>query len=87
MYNQHEFLDASGNLDHEAVRAHFLRAGKLDGLFKGDTVYIDAGQRWELVRLVRRLPGDVWTAKYLERSNSEPKTIVMCSNFGGRYYL
>jgi hypothetical protein len=87
MYNQSEFLDASGLLNHEAVRAHFLRVGKLEGLKRGDTVYIDGGPRWELARLVRRLPGDVWIAKYLERPSSEPKTIVMCSNYGGRYYL
>lgn len=83
MYNQSEFLDASGNLNHEKVRAHFLRTGQLDGLRKGMSVYVDTGSRWERVRLVRRLPGDVWIAKYMERGLGAPKTIVMVSNFGG----
>lgn len=87
MYNESDYLDASGNLNHEAVRAHFLRAGKLEGLIKGMSVYVDTGDRWELVRLVRRCPGDVWIAKYLQRPNPEPKTIVMVSNFGGVYAL
>lgn len=83
MYNQSEFLDASGNLNHEAVRAHFLRTGKLDCLKKGMSVYVDCGPKWERVRLIRRLPGDVWTAQYMERGLGAPKTIVMVSNFGG----
>jgi len=83
MYNQSEFLDAFGNLNHEAVRAHFLRTGKLDGLRKGMCVYIDGGARWERARLIRRLPGDVWTAAPMERGLGAPKTIVMASNFGG----
>ena len=83
MYDQSDFLDALGNLNHEAVRAHFLRTGKLDGLKKGMCVYVNDGPRWERVRLIRRLPGDVWTAQYMERGLGAPKTIVMVSTFGG----
>jgi len=85
MYNQSEFMDASGNLNHEAVRAHFLRTGKLEGLDIGNYVYIDTGKRWELVRLIRRIPGDVWLAKYVLRASSAPKIIVSVANFGGVY--
>lgn len=81
--NKSEFFDASGNLDREAVRAHFLRVGKLEGLKKGMCVYVDCGGRWERARLIRRLSGDVWTAQYMERGLGAPKTVVMVSNFGG----
>jgi hypothetical protein len=83
MYNQSEFLDASGNLDREAVRAHFLRTGKLDGLVKGKVVYIDFFGRWEKVKLIRRLPGDVWLAKCLFDAGFFNKTTVSVVNFGG----
>jgi hypothetical protein len=83
MYNQSEFLDASGNLNHEAVRAHFLRTGKLEGLKKDMCVYVSDGPRWERVRLRRRLPGDVWLAQYLERGLGARKTVVAIANFGG----
>jgi hypothetical protein len=84
MHNQSEFLDASGNLNHEAVRAHFLRTGKLDGLVKGDTVYIDFFGRWERVRLIRMLPGGVWLAKCLFDAGFFTKTTVSVVNFGGK---
>jgi hypothetical protein len=84
MYNQSEFLDAFGNLNHEAVRAHFLRVGKLDGLVKGDEVYIDFFGNWERVKLMRRLPGDVWLAKCLFNAGFISKTTVSVVNFGGK---
>ena len=84
MYNQSEFLDASGNLNREAVRAHSLRVGKLEGLKKGDEVYIEFFGRWERVRLIRRLPGDVWLAKCLFDAGFFEKTTVSVANFGGR---
>ena len=83
MHNELAFFDASGNLNHEAVRAHFLRTGKLEGLSKGMCVYVSEGPRWERVRLRRRLPGDVWLAQYMERGLGAGKTIVAVANFGG----
>ena len=84
MYSQSEFLDASGNLEHEAVRAYFLSRGKLEGLFKGDTVYIDFYGRWEKVRLIRRTAGDVWLAKCLFYHPFCHKVMVSVTNFGGK---
>jgi hypothetical protein len=84
MYNQNEFLDASGNLSHEAVRAHFLRTGKLDGLVKGEEVYIDFECRWMRVRLIRRCPGDIWIAKPVIPLPMGNKVTVSVVNFGGK---
>lgn len=84
MDNRSEFLDASGNLNHEAVRAHFLRTGKLDGLSKGDVVYVDWYGRWELVRLIRKIPGDCWMAQLLFYHPFCTKTTVSVANFGGK---
>jgi len=84
MYNQSEFLNASGLLNHEAVRAHFLRTGKLDGLKKGDVVYVEFFGRWQRVRLIRRLPGDVWYGKCLFDAGFFDKTTVSVTNFGGK---
>jgi hypothetical protein len=84
MYDQVDFLDASGNLNHEAVRAHFLRVGKLSGLVKGEVVYIDFYGRWEKVKLVRRIPGDCWIARLLFHHPFCTKTTVTVGNFGGK---
>lgn len=83
MYNQSEFLDASGNLNHEAVRTHFKRLGKLDGLKKGDVVYVDEYGRWEAARLVRRIPGDCWLAKRTGGPMESATAVVTSGNFGG----
>ena len=83
MYNQSEFLDASGNLNHEAVRAHFLRTGKLDGLKKGDVVYVDFDGGWRICVLRRRLPGDVWLAELGRRHPLVNKVVVTVETFGG----
>jgi hypothetical protein len=83
MYNQKEFLDASGNLDYEAVRAHFLRTGKLDRLEKGQTVWIDHNGMWVTGRLIRRIPGDCWIAKLDCPGLWYSKITVMVKNFGG----
>ena len=84
MYNQSEFLDASGNLNREAVRAHFLRTGKLDGLKKGDRVWIDDMGRWTTARCIRRIPGDCWLVKLDVQMMGMSKTVLMSSNFGGK---
>lgn len=84
MYDNSPFLDASGNLNHEAVRAHFLRTGKLEGLQRGDVVYVEIDGRWRMAELLRRLPGDVWTCDTAGPPGTRFKTIVMCSNFGGK---
>jgi hypothetical protein len=84
MYNQSEFLDARGNLDKEAVRAHFLRTGKLEGLAKGDVVYIEFFGRWEKVRLIRRIPGDCWIGQALFDAGFFSKMTVSVTNFGGK---
>lgn len=84
MYNQSEFLDASGNLKHEAVRAHFLRTGKLDGLKKGDRVWVEDFGFYQRATLTRRLPGDCWLAK-LDIEFMGVKTVtVSVGNFGGK---
>lgn len=82
--NKNEFLDASGNLNHEAVRAHFSRVGKLDGLVKGDDVWVDHLGQWVKARLIRRIPGDCWIAKLHIRMMGMEKTSIMVSNFGGK---
>jgi hypothetical protein len=86
MCNQSEFLKASGQLDHEAVRAHFLRIGKLEGLAKDDLVYVDHFGRWIVVRLIRRVPGDCWIAEAWKKCDGFGKVVVMASNFGGKFY-
>lgn len=84
MYDQNNYVDALGNLNHEAIRAHFLSTGKLEGLKRGDAVYLDDGPRWVRVRLIRRIPGDCWIAQHMEGGLGAPKTIVMVCNFGGK---
>ena len=84
MYNSSQFLDAFGNLNREAVRAHFLRVGRLDGLSRGDDVWIDDGKQWVMGRLVRRLPGDVWAVRVRGYSQFSGKTICTVANFGGK---
>jgi len=86
MHDQTEFLDARGQLNHEAIRAHFLRVGKLDGLRKGDLVYVDHFGRWIIVRLIRRVPGDCWIADAWKKQDGYGKVVVMTSNFGGKFY-
>jgi hypothetical protein len=83
MYNQSEFLDASGSLDHEAIQAHFLRIGKLEGLRKGLVVYYDSGPYWVTCRLIRRLPGDVWLAKLDVPIGLVHKVCISVNTFGG----
>lgn len=85
MYSNSEFLDASGNLNHEAVRAHFCQLGKLAGLRKGDVVYVDFDCGWELCTLRRQLPGDVWLAELHRRHPLVNKVVVCVNSFGGRY--
>jgi hypothetical protein len=84
MYNQSEFLDASGNLDREAVQAHFSRVGKLDGLQKGDVVYVSFYEQWAEATLVRRIPGDCWIARLKVPYRGMHKIGVMSHNFGGK---
>jgi hypothetical protein len=84
MYNQSEFFDALGNLDHEAVRAHFLRVGKLGGLEKGDLVWIAHYGQWVKARCIRRIAGDCWIVKLNIQFMGMSKTTLMCSNFGGK---
>lgn len=84
MYNESDFLDASGRLNHEAVRAYFLRVGKLDGLVKGEDVWIDYMGQWVKARLIRRIPGDCWIAKLHLRMMGMEKTTVTVTNFGGK---
>ena len=83
MYSQSEFLDASGNLNHEAVRAHFRRVGKLDRLKKGQVVWVDEGGMWVKASLIRRIPGECWIAKLNNPGLFTNKVTVMVSNFGG----
>lgn len=79
------FLNESGQLDHDAVRAHFLRVGKLTGLAKNDLVYIDHFGRWIVVRLIRRIPGDCWIAEVYRKVDGHSKVVVMVGNFGGKF--
>jgi hypothetical protein len=84
MYDESEFLDASGNLKHEAVRAHFLRVGKLSGLVKGDEIWIgDLGQ-WVKARCIREISGGCWIVKLHVQMMGMTKTTLTVSNFGGK---
>jgi hypothetical protein len=85
MYNESEFLDASGNLDREAVQAHFLRVGKLDGLSNGDEVWIDDMGSWVRARCIRKIAGGCWIVKLHIQMMGMSKTTLTVNNFGGRY--
>ena len=84
MHNRSEFLDTSGNLNREAVRAYFLRVGKLDGLKKKDLVYVSEDGYWHIAVLRRRIPGDCWIADLTGRVLGCRMITVTCSNFGGK---
>ena len=84
MYNQSEFLDASGNLNREAVRAHFLRTKKLEGLQKGDRVWINDMGQWVKARCIRRIPGDCWIVKLDIPMAGMTKTTLTSADYGGK---
>lgn len=81
-----QFLNERGQLDHEAVRAHFLRVGQLSGLVRNDLVYVDHFGRWIVVRLTRRIPGDCWIAETHKKVDGVGKVVVMVGNFGGKFF-
>ena len=82
-YNS-QFLDASGNLNREAVRAHFLRVGKLDGIKKGDEVWISDMGFWTKAKCVRAVAGGCWIVKLNVSMIGLSKTVLTVENFGGK---
>jgi hypothetical protein len=81
--NSHGDFYVSRHSEMEAVRARFLRLGKLPEMTKGTVVYIDFFGSWEKVRLTRKIPGGCWIAKLMFRHPFCTKTTVSVTNFGG----
>lgn len=83
MANNDDFTTPFESVNHDEVRAEFLRVGKLSGLEKGMKVYYDFGDSWVKCTLIRRLPGDVWLAKLERPRDFVHKVCVSVNTFGG----
>jgi hypothetical protein len=83
MKDMNELEQALETLDDPEARALFRAAGKLPDMKRGQMVWVWFNDEWRAAEVERRLPGQVYWAKFDCKVDGFRRVVLSLGNFGG----